>query len=42
MKMRDAIIGLGGSGQEDNMGWRDIESELYCSAREACVGSFCN
>jgi hypothetical protein len=35
----DAIVGPGGSGQEDNMGWADIESELYCSAREACIGS---
>jgi hypothetical protein len=27
-----------GSGQQDNMGWGDIESELHCSAREAGVG----
>lgn len=40
--MHNAIIGLGGSGREDNMGWRDIESELYYSAREACIGSFSN
>ncbi len=36
----DAIVGPGGSGQEDNKGWADIESELYCSAREACIGSY--
>jgi len=34
---RPGIIGSDASGQEDN---DDIESELYCSAREAGVGYF--
>jgi hypothetical protein len=30
----------GESQQEGNQDWDDIESELYCSAREACSGCF--
>ncbi|MGO9198554.1 MAG: nuclear transport factor 2 family protein [Acidimicrobiales bacterium] len=28
------------SGQDYEIGWGDIESELYCSSREACIGGF--
>ena len=38
MMTRQGIMGPGELDQEDNMGWGDIESELYCSAREASVG----
>jgi hypothetical protein len=32
--------GIRQGGYQDDLGWVDIESELYASTREACVGTF--
>ena len=37
---RQHVVAPGISSQTDTIGWGDIESELYCSDREACVGCF--
>ena len=38
MMTPQGIVGSNESGQEDIQDWSDIESELYCSTREACAG----